>query len=74
MKTLNRIRDSNHEGGCTWCFTPVIPATQEAEIGRSKFEAGLGKVSTISYLKNKLKSKQTRGMVVDGVVEHSQRF
>jgi hypothetical protein len=35
----------------------AIPATQEAEGGGSQSEAGLGKVSSRSYLKNKLKAK-----------------
>jgi hypothetical protein len=28
-----------------WWFTPVVPATQEAEVGGSWFETSLGKVS-----------------------------
>jgi hypothetical protein len=32
------------------------------EIGRSKLEVGLGKVTVRPCLKNKLKSKRTRGM------------
>jgi hypothetical protein len=35
-----------------WVCTPVIPATQELEAGRSWFEVNLGKVSTRPYLKN----------------------
>jgi hypothetical protein len=45
-----------------WWYIPVIPATQEAEVGRSPFEAILGKVSMRPYLKNKLKQKRAGGM------------
>jgi hypothetical protein len=38
-----------------WC-TPVIPATQEAELGVSPSETSTGK-STRSYLRNQLKVK-----------------
>jgi hypothetical protein len=31
---------------------PVIPATQEVEVGRLWFKANLGKVSVRPYLKN----------------------
>jgi hypothetical protein len=37
---------------------PVVPATQEAEVGGSRFEVNLGKVSMRLYLKNKLKAKR----------------
>jgi hypothetical protein len=30
------------------CYPPIILASQEAEIGRSQFEASLGKVSKIN--------------------------
>jgi hypothetical protein len=37
---------------------PIIPPTQKAEVGGLQFEAGPGKVSMRSYLKNKLKAKE----------------
>jgi hypothetical protein len=39
-------------------YTPVIPATQEAEAGGPRSWAGLGKVSVRPYEKNKLKAKR----------------
>jgi hypothetical protein len=38
-----------------WCFTPVIPATQEADAGRSQVR-GQAKVRQ-PYLKNKIKTE-----------------
>jgi hypothetical protein len=46
--------------GTEWWYTPLIPATQEAETGGSWFEASLAKVSMRPYLKNKLKAKDWR--------------
>jgi hypothetical protein len=42
-----------------WWFMPVIPATQEAEVGRSLFKAALGKIMRL-YLKNKSKLKKKK--------------
>jgi hypothetical protein len=39
---------------------PMVPATQEAEVGRSQPEAGQGKGSVRPYLKSKLKAKRPR--------------
>jgi hypothetical protein len=39
-----------------WWYTPVIPATWEAEVGGSQLESGLGKSERL-YLKHKLKQK-----------------
>jgi hypothetical protein len=36
---------------------PVIPATKEAEVGESRSEVNLSKVSRRLYLKNKIKAK-----------------
>jgi hypothetical protein len=36
---------------------PVIPTTQELEVGGLRFQANLGKVSMRPYMKNKLKPK-----------------
>jgi hypothetical protein len=41
--------------GRAWWHTPVIAATQEAEIGRSWFETSQGKIPSPS-LKDKLKA------------------
>jgi hypothetical protein len=46
---------------------PVIPATQEAEVGGSQSKSSSGR-STRPYLKNKLKARRTKG--VAQVVEH----
>jgi hypothetical protein len=45
------------DAGWAWRCTPVIPATQQAEIGGSWYKASLGK-SKRTYLKNKLKAKR----------------
>jgi hypothetical protein len=47
--------------GQAWWFMPIIPPTQKAEVGGLQFEAGPGKVSMRSYLKNKLKAKTGLG-------------
>jgi hypothetical protein len=39
-----------------WWHTPIIPASQEAGTGGWLFEVGQGKVSTKSYVKNKLET------------------
>jgi hypothetical protein len=41
----------------TWWFTSIIPATQEAEVGRSWSCLSLSKLNSRPYLKNKLKAK-----------------
>jgi hypothetical protein len=51
-----------------WC-TPVIPATQEAEVGESKLKDSPDKDSTRPYWKNKLKKQKGLGGVIQ-VVEH----
>jgi hypothetical protein len=43
----------------------VIPATQEAVVGGSRFETGPGKVTMRPYLKNKYKKKRTKGIAQD---------
>jgi hypothetical protein len=42
-----------------WWYMPVIPATQEAEVGRAWLEVGLGKIVR-PYMKNKLKANVLR--------------
>jgi hypothetical protein len=48
--------DKKSEAGLERWYTHGIPATQEAEVGISWSEAGVGK-SMRPYLKNKLKAK-----------------
>jgi hypothetical protein len=55
------MRYSRHFLGQAWWYTPVIPVTWEAEVGRSRFKGTPRKVSLKSYLKNKLKGKRTGG-------------
>jgi hypothetical protein len=53
--------------GQVWWHTPIITATQEAEVGGLQSKASPGK-SKRSYLENKLKAKGLGSMVP--AVEH----
>jgi hypothetical protein len=46
--------------GQSWWHTPVIPSTQEVEMGGSLFDASLSKNLARPYIKNKLKAKEPR--------------
>jgi hypothetical protein len=47
-------KTKKHLQGWEWWFTPIIPATWEAEVGRWWLKTSLGKVSVRPYLKSKL--------------------
>jgi hypothetical protein len=56
-----KVRDPISKPSWAWWFTPVNPATQEAQVGESQSEAGHRKRSR-PYLKNKLKAKGAEGI------------
>jgi hypothetical protein len=57
-KTVRSKR--NKMEGQSWWHTPVIPSTQEVEMGGSLFDASLSKNLARPYIKNKLKAKEPR--------------